>query len=381
MSAVTLTLNYLMKRVYYSSPVFVLRTYKSAYLFWARIRAFWLPVSIYRGAVHNSTTKANFVYIGWNEQIAGYWLSFVFQDYEKVSGHIKIPVWKLKKFVKGITADNDLVMVEMANRIVSHFLRNINGFDVPRWLKTYIDIKYSLAYKRRVKEICRLNRKNAFTFEKAVAVEDFDFFYHRMYEPYIKSRYRETAVIEKYKPMLKEFTDRNSVIYFLLQNGSRIAGMYVGYIKGVPHGHALGVLDGSSEILKSGVTAPLYYFALEEHYRKGENIMTLGGTSPFLNDGLTRFKLSLRAKISDVTQQDSIMLKIIPSGTDEIRKFLKSNPFVFMEDKKMFCAVFSDEIHADSQELNAQENLYYDSNLAGIRFFTFNKENSLTELI
>jgi hypothetical protein len=181
------------------------------------------------------------------------------------------------------------VLIELRNKLVSQHTGKIFGFVLPRWVKMYMDVDLSLSNHKKIKDIRRLINKYSFDVEKVSSYHDFVFFYEKMYRPYIASRHRQSAVIEDCKKMLHDFRSEKSAIYFILYEGIRIAGLYEQTENGIPYMHALGVLNGDEDLLKMGVISVLYYYALVDHHNNKIKRVNIGGTSPLLQDGLTRF--------------------------------------------------------------------------------------------
>jgi hypothetical protein len=147
--------------------------------------------------------------------------------------------------------------------------------------------------------------------------------------------------------------------------------------------HAVGVLNGSDDIMRMGVIGALYYFALTDHRKNNIKRVNIGGTSPLLKDGITMFKLSLGAKVSEIQHQNSIRLKLLPLGNSPaVKDFLTSNSFTYIENEYVYCAIFKDETKEES-EIKFQK-LYNQTNAMSVkqtRVFCFNTHNKLSEYI
>lgn len=372
-----------LKRIFHTSPMFVIRFYSRLYLIWSRIRGFWLRINMYEGRSREGDHILKLIYLGWNDQVISYFLSFFFTDYSTLPSGKKILPWNLKEYVDEQQRNGALILVEMSNRSVRRHLKNVSGFVLPRWLKMYIDVDFSLSQNKRINDILRLIKKHSLGYEISDKVEDFDFFYYRMYSPYVLGRHGGSAVVENYKPMREDFSNYRSLLYFITREGSRVACIYERYYDNTPYIYALGIIDGSEEVMRMGVIGAMYYFVLENHMKNNIKTLKIGGTSPFLNDGLTFFKLSLGAKVLDLEFQDSLKLQLIHPDTASAQKFLTANPFIFIEKDKIYCAVFRDdndpEAGPKTQRILAHaENLEVD----GIRILKFNADHTIsTEMI
>jgi len=370
-----------LKRIYHSSPFFVIATYSFLYSRWCRIRSYWLPVHMYQGTTYNSDKILRFSYLGWNFATISYWLDQIFERYECISIKKRFPAWKLRKIIyNNDTLKNDLMIVEITNNFIERNISDVPGFVLPRWLKMHLSIERSLSMKS-FKQIQNRIGKYNLEFEKAFGCEDFCFFYNKMYKPYIEARYKNSAIIEDYKKMSRNYKNGKSTIYFITRYGKRIAGMYVHNDDGVPYFHALGILYNSEEIRNMGVIGALYYFALLDYKKQNIRRIEIGGTSPLLKDGLTRFKVNLGAMVSEIKKQNSIKLKMRPFGNSSaLKSFLISNPFIYIQNHSMLCAAFKEEPIEESEIQKHNRK----TNALGIKntpIFQLNGEYNITECI
>lgn len=375
-------LDYL-KNIFHYAPTIVIKTYQRIYIAYCKIRSFWLPVHIFNGIVHEDGSSLKFSYLGWDLKTLSYWLDKIFNKYDQIPYNKLIPFWKINKFLKDNTIKCDLAMIELKNKFVMKYTSKVTEFVLPRWLKMYLDVDISLSVIEKDKDVLRRIRKHSLKVEKGFSEQDFLFFYNMMYKPSIDYRHKDSAYIENYKMMLQEFNRTDSLIYFIIKDDLRVAGLYVQIFDGIPFGHAIGILEGSDDYLRMGVMGALHYFALKDQKEHEIKRFNLGGTSPLLKDGLTRFKLSLGAKVCEIQRQDSIRLKLRPLvNSPSVKDFLTSNSFIYIENEILNCAVFKDvaeeELSIKYQQLNSQTTAM---GVDRTRIFCFNSQNKLSECI
>lgn len=370
----------LLKKIYHLSPLFVMKTYLYFYSIYCKIRSNFLPLYVIEGTPNDSYHVLRFCYFGWDHKIMGHWLKRIFQKYDQIQYIKLVPFWRIHKYLKNKTLGCDLAILELSNKHFRKYTQNATGFELPRWLKMYIDVEISLSLIRKDGDIPRLIKKNDLSMEKGSTDQDFQFFYDKMYLPNVITRHKDGPVIEEYKLMLKEFHRCNSTIYFVIKDGQRVAGLYVQFFER-PFLHALGTINGSNDALKMGAIGALYYFVLIDQMEQNVKYINIGGTSPLLKDGLTRFKLSLGAKVGDYKKQDSPRLKLMPLvNSASVKDFLSSNPFVYIENENLYCAAFKNE-EQEAPNINYQK-LYSRSTAMGLdkpRVFCFNSKNKLSE--
>jgi hypothetical protein len=372
-----------LREIYHSSPLIVVKTHRRIFSAYNKIRSFWLPVYVYTGIAHVSDNSLKFSYFGWDHKVLSYWLDKIFDKYEQIPYKKLIPFWKINKYLKDNAIKCDLAVIELVNKFVKKIACKEAGFVLPRWLKMYLNVDLSLSFIKQGGYIPRRIRKHSLEVEKGFLDQDFVFFYEKMYKPYIARRHKDSAIVENCKMMLRDFKRKNSIIYFIIKDGIRVAGLYEQNYNGIPFMYAVGVLDGSDDLMRMSVIGALYYFALKDHKEHKIKRVNIGGTSPLLKDGLTMFKLSLGAKASEIQYQDSLKLKLLPFGNSSaVKSFLTSNSFTYIENEFVFRAIFKDETK-DESELTFQK-LYSDTNIMGVektRVFCFDSNNKLSECI
>jgi hypothetical protein len=120
-----------------------------------------------------------------------------------------------------------------------------------------------------------------------------------------------------------------------------IAGAEIAYDKYGPRLAYNGVLDGNMEYRRDGALAATYYFAFQYLEGKGYNSVNLGGSKPFIRDGVLKYKTKLSQRIIGTEPNDGFMLKAV-SDTAATRSFFCSDPFIFESHGQLNGAIFVD---------------------------------------
>ena len=204
--------------------------------------------------------------------------------------------WKIPDLIK--TSNIDMVISEVNHMSLNHFNKS-DGYILPVWSSLIINID------RPMDEICpsrmshfghikRRIRKYKLTYEILTDKESFNYFIDKFYLPYITQRYGEEAVIGDLNLVWK-----SSPCPFLLaikQDGVIVAeslneksGDFLNLIN-------LGLLDGSEEYLNHGAIGALYYYGILDGQKRGCRYFNAGATRPFVNDGLTKYKIGWGAE-------------------------------------------------------------------------------------
>lgn len=371
----------LLRRVYHSSPWPIIWVYSKIYLFWSRIRSFRLPVHLYTGVTPGNGHKFTFAYFGWNPLFLSYWLEKFMDRQEKMPFKKHVHVRRIKAFLEANSIDADMALMELSKKLPEVKTEKHSSFVLPRWLKMYLDVDLTLSKIKKRRDIPKRIRRHGLEVETSTTPEDYKFFYEQMHKPYIQDRHQGSAFVEDFKEMFHHSKSKGSILYFAKHDGKRVAGLYELKEEKGPHMYAVGILDGSEEIMRMGVLGAIYFYALQEHKANGIKRVSFGGTSPHLNDGLTMFKLFLGAQIYGIEHQDSPRLSLIPlKKSPAVKDILVSNPFAFIENNAVLCAMFTDS--ADKEPDEEFQKMYFRSlriNAKSSRIYCFDENNGFSE--
>ena len=189
----------------------------------------------------------------------------------------------------------DMAVAEIS-RITFNYFRNCDGYILPVWatMRINIDRPESDIFnksKTSFRDVIRRIRKYNLTYEISTDKKMFDFFNERFYLPYMKNRHGDEAFIEDLHSMWKSY--KNPQIMVVKENGN-IAGMsFLRVTEEILYLKRTGLIDGNEEYLSHGVIGAVYYFGILEGLKMGCKYVDLGGSRPFLKDGLTRHKMGI----------------------------------------------------------------------------------------
>ena len=201
----------------------------------------------------------------------------------------------------------------------------------PVWLKFEIPVEekdLSRTARLRRRDMERKIRKHSFTSSSSRKEEDFDNFYHNMYVPYIQNRHGEMSAIQEYSLMKKEFLSGGELV-FIHKDGLRIAGGVVDHSQKNSRFHCLGILDGSQEYARMGVSDALYCFQLKHIRERGGMTANLGHCRAFFGDGVFRYKVEIGARVGGGYYRPNGLLRFMPlKRTAALMSYWLNNPFV-----------------------------------------------------
>ena len=237
------------------------------------------------------------------------------------------------------------IFVNESNRASKGDLCRYNGFVIPEWLGGFVDLSLDLAAHVKSNAAIRSNykriEKKRYSYRVTRDPKWFDWFYDRMYRPYVEKRFRRATVIAS-RAAAKRVFDSGELL-FVDDHGRWVAGMIIGYYpdSGYPYLSKLGVLDGDRSHVSQGAISALYYYCIKYCQQKNLGKLAMGGTRPFLEDGVLRYKVrSWNMKIQ-VHLDRVFILRIIRYGSG-VRQFFLKNPFICMQKNEPCAMVFTD---------------------------------------
>ncbi len=229
--------------------------------------------------------------------------------------------------------DSDMIISEISPAVLDKF-RKYRGYIIPEWATMKINLE------RPMTEICarkisdfpdvkRLIRKYNLTYEIRTDIESIQFFYDKMYLPFTKSRHGNEAWILDINMILKSSPPPEMIS--IMENGVTVGASLIQKENDEWRLLYLGTIDGNQEYLRHGVIGAIYYFAILEAKKTGYKRLNVGGSRPFVNDGLTRYKLGLGAEfVPELTPFRYFLWLGVNENSSMARKFIESNPFMHL---------------------------------------------------
>jgi hypothetical protein len=218
---------------------------------------------------------------------------------------------------------------------------------IPSWIDGQVDIAAERAslFRSRNKslqsDLSRIRRHNLHC-EATQSLSQFDDFYHNMYLPYITRAHGDRSKVMTYGYVRTEFQKRRAFTELLLikQDQEFIAGVLIHYSKRRARLLTLGVKDGNPDYIDRGAVGAAYHFAIQRLADKGHTKIDLGGSRPFLKDGVLRYKRKWHQRVSS-RKGPAFLVKVL-CQTPGLRGFFANNPFAYKDAAGLQGAVFVD---------------------------------------
>jgi hypothetical protein len=290
-----------------------------------------LPVYLYE------SDNMRIAYAGYSAIKRNYYARMVLNNNQNETYIGRLMFWQLKRLFK--SSNLDLVISETSRISLNHF-QTYGGYIIPEWVEMRINID------RPLQEICRESvsdfarvarriRKFNLSYEMLSDDESFNYFYNRMYLPYISKRHGEEALIEDLNLFWK--SSPSPLLIFIEENGIIVGGSLIKKNGDSLKGIRLGLLDGNDEYMRHGVIGAIYYFCVIEGQKMGCKYLDIGGSRPFLNDGLTKYKLGLSAEFAIESSPWKEYLWLgVKDGSIAANEFLQNNPFMHLSKDNLY---------------------------------------------
>jgi hypothetical protein len=186
-------------------------------------------------------------------------------------------------------SDADLVLVEVHRWMAPRFRRAgwLMVPDAVRWEGELTQVPPPRPSRSLLEDLKKIQRYG-YTVEHTTAPADWDEFDSTMLRPLARVRHGDKAWIAS--PGLLQQLSRGGTLHFVSLEGQRVAGAC-----SVPRGDTIwvplsGIKDGDPTLLRRGAGTAALAATLEWARAQGYRRIDAGRTSPFLHDGVQRFK-------------------------------------------------------------------------------------------
>ncbi|MBL9129840.1 MAG: hypothetical protein JNG86_01480 [Verrucomicrobiaceae bacterium] len=221
------------------------------------------------------------------ENFTGYVASRLFAGEFLTEDLGRVPLWRLARFLEDKLPSADLAVTGIDALSTSRFL-GTGWLRCPAWAGSEVATPSEPARMLIPNDDWRLIRNKPFEYSESTQAADFDEFYDRYYEPFVRARHGALVFVRHRWELRARF--RRGLIQWLHRDGLRVAGGLVSLREGVVELIASGVLDGRMELRRYGTANALYFHALELARRRGCHTVFFGASRPSLHDSVWRNK-------------------------------------------------------------------------------------------
>ncbi len=274
------------------------------------------------------------------------------------------------------------ILVE-ADRCFSRFLSQRGFVAIPEWVLFTMDISKPAEeilerWEKRAGENIRKVRKHHYVYEAVCDHEKLHFFYHRMFLPYIRSRFGKSALVSF--GYMENLMQRGALL-LVKRETEYVSGILISTATSIPMVAFLGVKDGRKDYVVKGAITALYYYTILWAKERGYTKLDFGHCRPILNDGLFLFKKRLGMRIHRSPRKHRalyISVDRLKPYHPYLEQFFINNPLIYEDKGQLKGALF---VPGNDQSIRQEvENLKRKYSIPGLKGFTVTPlDSSITE--
>ena len=157
---------------------------------------------------------------------------------------------------------------------------------------------------------------------------DLELFYRDMLKPHVEARFGDTA------PGLDEIRHAfdHGVLMWIVKGDERVAGTVLQLRRDRLLLRGFGVARGDSTLLRRGALAAAYIHAIEHASERGLAVVDFGGSRPWLDDGVLRYKMKWRPRIDPRWMSSSAVYFRWPDGDPSVEAMFRARALICRRD-------------------------------------------------
>ncbi|HEV2693162.1 MAG TPA: hypothetical protein VG347_09735 [Verrucomicrobiae bacterium] len=308
-----------------------------------RLRPHKISLSRIEGVVARGEQPLTMV-LGVMNQNRDYLLQLAFQKITREEGPSQVRLLDAfrPEYSRGKNAG--MVILE-TNQPLHGWLDDGCWFFIPSWVSGQLSLPLPEKVLRNdtLRTIRRKIVKHGYEYEVASTEERFNDFYENLHVPYVTKVYGSTANCQPRGEVWEKSISEGFDLIWIRKKSEPdkyLAACLMVYEAAAPRIWSFGVRDGNEELVQEGVLSALYLFCFEHLLKNGFTQINMGGSRPFLRDGVLIFKKRLSQTVAHA-RWEGFSLKILEL-TPAVKVFLVNNPFIFFANGRMHGAVFTE---------------------------------------
>ena len=331
------------------------------------------PVWLLNGIELNSGAHFAIIYLG-NQENKNYIANLAYgEQYDEIYlGEKWLPnIFLMLK----TTARNYCMIIIDANESLCRLMKRNRDFYIPSWVHGELGLPLTVSDKSSKNDLRKI-RKNNLKYEVTTEKLQFHQFYHDMYSPYMIKRHGNKNKSLNYDELMRYWESGKCELMLIKRENEHVAGEVILFEENGPRLLILGIQDGDPCYLKYGTGAACYHFSAHYLQERGYKSLHLGGSRPFLNDGVLRFKKKLGLRLVGKTDEGFLFKPLSP--TAGLRGFLLRNPFIFAHQKELCGAIFIEngEVCSSQKNLTQFSKCFYINGLSNLNIYPLNSNGT-----
>lgn len=290
-----------------------------------------IPLHVMRGTARGSSGTATVVLAG-DTSSMDCLTTRLFTGGAEMKSLGKVAVWRLGSSLRRLRRSSDLTIARL-DRLSARLFLGDDYLSVPEWIGSTLEVPSRVEALTQgnpsLRSDLRLVRRNALSPAVSHDWDDFLHFYHTMYVPFIRNRHGERACIRNINWMRRAF--RRGGLMWVLADGQPIGGLLFSKRGGALKSLALGTSGGAWQHVAEGCNIATDLFLLDYARERGFTNIDLGGTRPFLDDGVLRYKRKWRCTFTEKQDTYEDFLIGWDALTGPTRALLAGLPLIFRD--------------------------------------------------
>jgi hypothetical protein len=235
-----------------------------------------------------------------------------------------------------------------------HLRRFLNsGYTLLPWLNFILPLHRPMAslknrFSRRRRRDAKKIQRRAYSYRVSRGdAEDFDYFYHRIYCPYVAWRFGKAAFVEKYSDLRARYVAQGGILW-VNYGDQPVAGLAFQVHGETVNALALGANMKYVRSERSLAGEASLLSLIEWGKRNGCKWLNYGTTPPFLRNGLFQYKKEWGMIVEAKNDQAFCALKIGKVNESSL-SFLQQNPFATLEEGRVAGVVVLGHEHSTKE--------------------------------
>lgn len=214
----------------------------------------------------------------------------IFTELPRVMRVIHVPFFALRRYLSSRRHKYDLCVAVMPLHR-SHLLQGVSGLTggglVTQEVSTvggWEQVRKNMSRAKR-SWLNGFQRKPVFELKISTSLSDVQYFYEKMFVPYMLKRHGKYAVVDSYEQIVS-MLHQQGLLMFMWRDGQPVAASLCQRKGDELEYKRVGILDGDEEILAAGGLMAIYYYMIDFAITHDLRSVGLGQSPSFLTDGV-----------------------------------------------------------------------------------------------
>jgi uncharacterized protein YneR len=272
-----------------------------------------------------------------------------------------------KKDIKQLQNEVDMIIFE-TDRFFNLYYQRKGFLVIPETISFHLPLdrpieKIIKSTTKRIQKDLMTAKSIGYQYTTAHDLHSFSVFYHSMYLPYVTWKHRNLQKIISFEAM-RHYALRGSHILFVNKQDEHIfGGIYDCKHEQITTQYS-GLKQGKFNHVRQGIITISYYYLMIIGKQHDVKYIDFGASSPFLNDGLNRYKRGWNMTITPSKPVFSTIFAVkIKNISDSITQFFQKTPFFFFKKEDLSLAYF---IKKDDVKIQTKKDIIKQNHLKGI---------------